>query len=177
MSHVRYIADLHLGHKNMAIKRGFKGHEDHDQHIIKTFNKHVSKNDTTYILGDVGMESTKFYHLLDELNGRIIVVGGNHEKRNHVTTLQKHCFQFTAVVMRSIRSHGVKAFLTHIPVHPMELNYRIGLNIHGHLHEGNVMKSYLFGLIKRRDKRYICVSCEQLDYIPRDIEYLLKNNK
>ena len=37
--------------------------------------------------------------------------------------------------------------------------------------------SELNNAIKRKDKRYICVSCEQLDYIPRDIEYLIKNNK
>ena len=43
MSVIRYISDLHLSHNNMAIKRGFKNYEEHDEHIVKTWNSIVSK--------------------------------------------------------------------------------------------------------------------------------------
>ena len=34
MSTVRFIADLHLSHTNMSIRRGFATVEEHDEHII-----------------------------------------------------------------------------------------------------------------------------------------------
>ena len=44
-----FIADLHLGHKNMAIKRGFKDTFEHDEYLIKRWNKVVSKKDKVFI--------------------------------------------------------------------------------------------------------------------------------
>ncbi len=44
MSIVRFIADLHLGHQNMATRRGFSTVEEHDEHVIAKWNsvvKHI----------------------------------------------------------------------------------------------------------------------------------------
>ena len=61
MGKVFIISDLHLSHKNMAIKRGFKDEAEHDNFIIEQWNKVVSKKDTVWILGDITMEkSTPF---------------------------------------------------------------------------------------------------------------------
>jgi calcineurin-like phosphoesterase family protein len=90
MSTVRFIADLHLGHANMAKRRGFSSVEEHDEYIIKKWNSVVVKRDLTYVLGDVTMESAKSYPLLDKLNGRKIVVGGNHDKPTHTKELLKY---------------------------------------------------------------------------------------
>ena len=79
MSIVRFIADLHLGHKFMATHRGFASVEEHDEHIITQWNSVVHKRDTTYILGDVTMEKAEQYALLDRLNGAKRVVLGNHD--------------------------------------------------------------------------------------------------
>lgn len=172
MSQVRFIADLHFGHKNMAIKRGFKDEFEHDEHIIEKWNSVVHKKDTTYILGDVTMESTKWYFRLDALNGRKIVVLGNHDMRNHVQELLKYVDQVAGMIMYKNKD-SEKIFLTHCPVHPMELGYRIKYNIHGHIHENtitrDVMKDSIFGRIpsSEYDPRYICVSCEHVDYTPK----------
>ena len=48
MSNVRFIADLHLDHENMAIKRGFASASEQDAHIIKMWNSVVNKKDLTY---------------------------------------------------------------------------------------------------------------------------------
>jgi calcineurin-like phosphoesterase family protein len=64
MSIVRFIADLHLSHENMAKRRGFSTIEEHDEHIIEKWNS-VAK-DITYILGDINGKSAP-YHLLDRL--------------------------------------------------------------------------------------------------------------
>jgi calcineurin-like phosphoesterase family protein len=61
MSIVRFIADLHLSHENMAKRRGFSTIEEHDEHIIEKWNSVVHKRDITYILGDITMEKSSPY--------------------------------------------------------------------------------------------------------------------
>ena len=162
MSIVRFIADLHLGHVNMAIKRGFKTVEDHDNHIIQCWNSVVHKRDLTWILGDITMESSKSYPLLKHLNGMKKVVLGNHDRPSDVPELMK----YVKCVSGIVKYKGI--WLTHCPVHERELEFRVSRNIHGHIHEERIMKLESFGFKDELviDDRYHCVSCEQIDYTP-----------
>lgn len=164
MSIVRFIADLHLSHANMALHRGFATVEEHDEHIIAQWNSVVSKRDVTYILGDVTMEKKSPYALLDRLNGVKHVVLGNHDRRQDVP----HLLQHVESVGGMIQYKGI--MLTHCPIHPMELDYRFNKNIHGHIHEKVVMK--MLDGWEEIDDRYICVSCERVDYKPKSLEEL-----
>jgi calcineurin-like phosphoesterase family protein len=164
MARVFFIADLHLSHTNMAIKRGFATVEEHDEHIIAKWNSVVSKRDVTYILGDVTMEKSSPYHLLDRLNGIKHVVLGNHDRRQDVKKLLEHVESVAGMVQYK----GI--MLTHCPIHPMELDYRFKYNIHGHIHDKIVMK--MLDGWEEIDERYICVSCERVDYTPKTLEEL-----
>lgn len=164
MSIVRFIADLHFGHGNMAIKRGFTTVEEHDEYIITKWNSVVNKRDITYILGDITMEKTSSYHLLDRLNGTKKVILGNHDKPSHVPELLKYVNSVGGMVQYK----GV--VLTHCPIHPSELEYRFPFNVHGHIHDKQVMKMEDgFEVI---DERYICVSCERINYTPKTLDEL-----
>ncbi len=160
MSIVRFIADLHLGHTNMALHRGFSSVEEHDEHIIAKWNSVVTKRDITYILGDVTMEKSAPYPLLDRMNGVKHIVLGNHDRRQDA----KRLLQYAESIAGMIQYKGV--MLTHCPIHPMELDYRFNKNIHGHIHEKVVL------LNGSPDPRYICVSCEQVDYTPKTLQEL-----
>ena len=171
MSNVYIIADLHLGHENMAQHRGFNSAELHDEFIIHQWNSLVNKRDTVWILGDVTMERAKDYQQLGRLNGIKKVILGNHDKPQHVQELLKWVNQVGGIV----KYKG--AWLTHCPVHPMELDYRVKYNIHGHIHEKKVLKNYrIFGktIFSKPDTRYICVSCEHVDYQPVLLSSLIK---
>ena len=171
MSIKRYIADLHFGHKNLATHRGFQDESYQDEHIIKEWNKVVTgKKDITFILGDVTMEKRTNYHLLDRLNGRKVVVLGNHDAKNHVPTLLEYVDSVCASL--KVRHEGVNIMLTHIPVHPMEFDYRLAYNIHGHIHDLEVLLPN-----GEPDSRYIKVCAESVDYKPKTLEQLLKNKK
>ena len=161
---VRFIADLHLGHENMAKRRGFSTVEEHDEHIIAQWNSVVHKRDVTYILGDVTMEKSSPYPLLDRLNGIKHIVLGNHDRRQDT----KKLFEYAESVGGMINYKGV--FLTHCPIHSDELDYGIGKNIHGHIHDKVVMK--MLDGWEVPDERYFCVSCEQVDYKPKSLEEL-----
>jgi calcineurin-like phosphoesterase family protein len=157
---VRFIADLHLSHENMARRRGFNSIIEHDEHIISEWNKVVDKRDVTYILGDVTMEKKTPYYLLDLLNGVKHVVLGNHDRRQDSKDLLNYVDSVSGMV------HYKGFFLTHCPVHPLELNYQdVRGNIHGHIHDKEV-----------GENRYWCVSCERVDYKPITIEELLKRS-
>lgn len=159
---------MHLGHANMAKRRGFSSVEEHDQHIINKWNSKVDKHDTVFILGDLTMEKDKFYHYLDQLNGFKKVVLGNHDRPNHIPKLLEHVNS----VCSSHKEAG--AVFTHIPIHESELG-RFGKNVHGHIHSNVITKPLkLFGIkiLDRVDRRYICVSCEQVDYTPKTFEEL-----
>jgi calcineurin-like phosphoesterase family protein len=169
MSIVRFIADLHLSHQNMAKRRGFSSIEEHDEHVIAKWNSVVNKRDVTYILGDITMEKSAPYPLLDRLNGIKHIVLGNHDRRQDV----KKLFDYAESVGAMINYKGV--FLTHCPIHPDELTYGIPKNIHGHIHDKVVMKDvYEFGykIDTVPDERYFCVSCERVDYTPKSLEDL-----
>lgn len=172
-----FIADLHLGHKSMAIKRGFSSTFEHDEHLIKQWNKVVSKKDKVFILGDVSMESHNWYFYLDQMNGFKSVVLGNHDLPQHIPELLKYVEHISGMVKYSTANFP-KIFLTHCPIHTRELDYRVKYNIHGHIHEYNVMRTEIIGKYGHtrevKDDRYINVSCEQIDYTPKKIEQLIK---
>jgi len=168
MSIVRICADPHFEHENMAKKRGFISAEEHDEYIVSKWNSVVGKQDITYILGDITMEKISGYRYLDRLNGIKRVIGGNHDMLRHCHELLKHVESIGGM----IKYKGI--FLTHAPIHPRELKYRIPYNIHGHIHEYNCETHGLLGRwFKKKDPRYICVSMEQIDYTPKTIEELI----
>jgi calcineurin-like phosphoesterase family protein len=153
----------------MAMKRGFATVEEHDEYIISQWNSVVKKQDLTWILGDVTMESAKSYPLLARLNGMKKVVLGNHDMPSHIPELLK----YVQCVSGLTRYKGI--WLSHCPVHPMELEHRVPRVIHGHIHENIVMKQITFmgfTIFKRVDRRYHGVSCEQVDYTPKTLEQL-----
>lgn len=150
------ISDLHLSHKNMALKRGFNDEIEHDNHIISEWNKVVSPKDIVWILGDITMEKSTPYVLLDMLNGRKKVVLGNHDKPQHITELLK----YVDSVCGMIKYKGY--VLSHCPIHESEM-MRYHKNIHGHVHENSL-----------ESDRYINVSCEVLDYKPMLFPYYKK---
>jgi len=157
MAEIFVISDLHLSHKNMAIKRGFKDEIEHDKFIIEKWNKVVSKKDTVWILGDITMEKATPYPLLDKLNGYKKVVLGNHDQPQHVPELLK----YVNSVCGMIKFKGF--ILSHCPIHQSETD-RFYINIHGHVHENSLT-----------DNRYINVSCEVVNYTPVRLSSLTKH--
>lgn len=157
MSNVYVISDLHLGHENMAIRRGFNNADEMNEHIIKSWNKVVNTKDTVYVLGDITNEKTSPYELLKRLKGVINVVGGNHDEKNHTRKMLEYVNSYAGMI-------DYKGFvLTHCPVHSSQLEFRYRANIHGHVHENSI-----------DDNRYINVCCEVINYTPQLINNLNK---
>jgi len=80
-------ADLHFNHKNIIAyeNRPWPNCEAMNQGLIVNWNAVVKPEDTVYVLGDVGFCSTaKLKELVGQLNGRKILIRGNHDRdRSH----------------------------------------------------------------------------------------------
>lgn len=170
---VRMIGCLHLQHQWMAKHRGFKDSEEHDEYLIKQWNKTIHNKDLTYILGDITMESSKHYYMLDRLKGRKIVSLGNHDLIKDTRELLK----YVETVGGMIDYKG--CCLTHAPIHPSEIHF-YRANIHAHIHENELVECITPDKYKDHNSvlqttlhKYINVDAKLIDFIPRTLDELL----
>lgn len=170
-----FIADTHFGHEAPCTKfkredgsplRPFSCAAEADEVMVQNWNKVVKPEDRIYHVGDISM-SKKHLPILDRLNGRKVLIKGNHD----IEKLSVYTKYFD-----DIRgSHQFAGMLiTHIPVHPASLA-RWGFNVHGHLHANRVMRDSQYTRGQEIDPRYFCVSVEQINYTPISLEEVRKH--
>ena len=166
-------ADPHFGHALMARLRPF---EDHDEALIERWNSVVGEFDRVYILGDLSM-NRKAITTVGRCHGKKVLVKGNHD----MFKLKDYTPYF-----EDIRAYVVKPkhqiVMSHMPIHPQCMGSRYKLNVHGHLHEetiridGHTQKddpTYEDLCETIADRRYKCVSMEQTDYRPVNLEEII----
>jgi calcineurin-like phosphoesterase family protein len=165
------ISDHHLGHTNSWEKfkredgsplRPFTSTEEMNETMIERHNAKVKEQDTVYFLGDVVINK-KYLELVKRMNGRKILVRGNHDIFKDE--------DYREVGFQQI--HGVRVFvdkfiLSHIPLHPDCVSERFRVNVHGHLHANEVMSWQVIDedIVYKPDPRYLCVCVEQTDFTP-----------
>jgi len=145
-------ADLHLNHEKAVIFRGFRDLEEMNSTIINNWNNKVNKDDTVWVLGDVGFKGVEGLKLVKELKGNKKLILGNHD---HLNLIQY--FKYFSSVKAMAERKGY--LMTHIPVHQQEITGVHGRwkgNIHGHLHNRFHPDDWI----------YQCVSMENVDYTP-----------
>jgi calcineurin-like phosphoesterase family protein len=165
------ISDHHLGHTNSWEKfkledgsplRPFSSNEEMNETMIERHNAKVKEQDTVYFLGDVVINK-KYLELVKRMNGRKILVRGNHDIFGDELYYDAGFEQI----------HGVRVFvdkfiLSHIPLHPDCVTERFRVNVHGHLHANQVMSWQIIDEdpVYKPDPRYLCVCVEQTNFTP-----------
>ncbi len=170
MGTVFFIADPHIGHRNICKYRSqFTNPEEHNEFIIENWNRVVTKKKyIVWVLGDMFIKNNKydFTKFLSRLNGTIRVIPGNHD---HMEYYPKE------IIWNGLFSKYKNYWLSHAPIHPNELRGK--KNIHGHVHnksifienddvttEEGLKKGYTL------DNRYINVCCENINFTPISLE-------
>ena len=147
-----YISDTHFGHKNIEQyknkNRPFANSDEHDKSLIDAWNKAVSPEDTVYHLGDILSKKGGNLEILKKLNGKKILIMGNHESEN-IDEYRKYFDDCKAVLTED------DILFSHYPVHPSQLEFRQKFNVHGHMHKESIA-----------DERYINISVEHTDFTP-----------
>ncbi len=127
MSRIYFIGDLHFGHHNISkFRTQFPNESVHRQFLMDTWNDTIKKRDVVYVMGDAaftqdGLDS------VGTLPGRKIRIMGNHDLLPTEAYLSAFAEVYGALAWKGL-------WLTHIPIHPLELYGRT--NVHGHCHRG-----------------------------------------
>lgn len=76
-------ADTHFGHKNIIkyCRRPFDSVEQMNEILIKNWNLFIDKDDEVYVLGDFIWKPSLVDEIVSQLNGKILLVPGNHDER------------------------------------------------------------------------------------------------
>ena len=93
--------------------------------------------------------------MVERLNGRKILLRGNHDFKIGVNTWKE--IGFLEVYKKKIILDNL--LLTHAPTEEVEENQ---INIFGHIHDKPLDERF-------NKKNHICVSCDVVDYIPVSI--------
>lgn len=103
-----------------------------NQAIIDVHNSLVSPDDLTYFLGDVCWKPQKAAELLQQMNGRKILLVGNHDK---LIPSFVSCFESVHDYLE-VKYNGHKLVLMHYPLVDWNGMHHGSMHIHGHVHNG-----------------------------------------
>lgn len=131
-----FTSDLHLRHKNILTfeNRPYETLDDMNEDLIHIWNKTVKKNDTVFNLGDFCFGSyEKWVEILEQLNGEIHHIKGNHDSSETLKKLHKNGYlKEIHMVGHYMKTHKHVLHLTH---YPMEIGNRPRIwSLHGHIH-------------------------------------------
>lgn len=131
-------SDLHWSHANILkfnpATRQFRDVEHMNAEMIRMWNEKVGRDDLTYILGDVAFcNATKATAIVRSLNGRKILIQGNHDKKLVADSKFRACFE-EIHIYHEVNHDGVKVCMFHYPIAEWNQCHRGAVHLHGHLH-------------------------------------------
>jgi calcineurin-like phosphoesterase family protein len=139
-SKVFFTSDTHWGHTNILefCNRPYKNVEEMNHCLIDNWNKKVPADGLVFHLGDFAWGGYPFWkNIRDQLNGKIILIKGNHDEKNLTTTGAQELFEHVAYQMK-IRIEGRAIYLNHNPFLCYGGTYRdpkgLVYQCHGHVH-------------------------------------------
>lgn len=132
-------SDLHFNHTNIMKfcpkTRGmFKDVGHMNRWMVEEWNKTVNQDDTVYILGDFAFGRVESaVELLLQLNGKLILVIGNHDKKNLKTPAFASCF-FSVHDYLEVTINGKMICMFHYPILEWNQMHRGSFHFYGHVH-------------------------------------------
>lgn len=161
------ISDTHFSDKGSIIayeSRPFENGKAMDEVLIRLWNETVGEDDIVYHLGDVADEIPKeeLKHIIDQLNGRKILVMGNHDR--HFSVREWLEIGFDEVYPMPVVFNGYY-MLSHEPLYvTTSAPYA---NIFGHVHKNPAYKDV--------SSRSFCVCVERNEYKPVEFAQISKS--
>lgn len=155
-----FTADQHFYHSNILkftknngelLRPNFSNIEEMNEYMIEKWNSVVAVDDKIYHLGDIVMptSATKM-SIIKRLNGRKVLIKGNHDKAK-LSIYAQHFTDIRSEAHLKTPDNDMVIF-THRPIY---LGNDLKFNIHGHLHQKLI-----------QDYRYLNLCVEWWDYTP-----------
>lgn len=172
-----FTSDSHFGHARIIelCGRPFADVNEMNEALIQRWNSVVGPEDTVYHLGDFFMGPKETVFLRKRLNGKIILIKGNHDKKDAVL---KEAGVNEIHRSLELELDGHKLFLAHIPMHldpgerfyPEELKKTAPAHcdffLCGHVHE-----------VWKRQGNTINVGADVSNFTPLTLAQLLERDK
>lgn len=145
-----FTSDTHFGHENIIkyCNRPFKSVEHMNEELISRWNSKVKKEDIVFHIGDFGINSDN-QKIMKRLNGHIIWIKGNHDKKTIIQDLVIH--------------HGGRYW--HLAHLPLDIEGEWGLC--GHVHK-------LWEVDHSEEQTIVNVGVDVWDFYPVSINDILK---
>ena len=108
--------------------------------LIENWNKKVPADGIVFHLGDFAWGNYEYWKKIrNQLNGKIILIKGNHDEKNMTPTAEQELFEFVSYQMK-IEIEGRKIYLNHVPFLCYGGTYRdpkgLVYQAFGHVHSG-----------------------------------------
>ena len=146
------VSDTHFFDQNLLgidqfAPRPFKDVAEMNSTIVNNWNSRVNEDDVVFHLGDIAVNYTKpprvgdeqVYEILRQLHGRLVLIKGNHDRRDLFKYLANHNYMIGGKpkfefhdVGKLIKYNHKQLYMTHYPM-MMGIAPQI-LNLHGHIH-------------------------------------------
>ncbi len=132
-----FTSDLHLSHENIIkySRRPFSNAKHMNESLIENFNNTVPPNAITYIVGDVSFDKDigNTISMLNQLNGKLVLISGNHDRRNLKIEGFRKCFSSIHELI-DIKIDTYDITLCHYALLTWNKSHRGALMLHGHSH-------------------------------------------
>ena len=131
-------SDLHFSHKNIMkyspTYRQFQDVDAMNEGIVAAWNNDVQPEDTVYILGDVAFcSATKAVDFLTRMNGKKILIEGNHDVKLVKDETFRSCFE-EIHKYHEITYNKTLICLFHFRIFEWNQCHRGSIHLYGHAH-------------------------------------------
>jgi calcineurin-like phosphoesterase family protein len=165
---VFFISDFHLGHVNILEydKRPFKDMDHMHEEIIKNWNSVVGTDSIVFYLGDLYMKipDEKVKEILNQLNGNIHYIMGNHDRFNQIKNLNRFetISDLDSVLVKDENGRGgyQQIEMCHFPLLVWNKHDKGSWHLHGHCHHSLDKSSDFY------KRRVMDVGCNGIGYTP-----------
>jgi calcineurin-like phosphoesterase family protein len=112
-----FTSDTHFGHQNILAycNRPFSTLEEMNEGLIDRWNSRVLDGDVVYHIGDFAMGQRHNILIRKRLNGRVILIRGNHDRAAHIMKTEAGFDEVHDNL--ALEVDGIKLYLSHIPLH------------------------------------------------------------
>lgn len=127
-------SDHHFNHRKILeyCERPFDSPEEMNAAFVSNHNKIVRPNDFVFFLGDFAFHPATTKKFLEQLNGRIHFIWGNHDKRTK-KVIRSLC-EWTGGLKVIVGGKRKKITLCHFPMESWDGSNWGHLHFHGHCH-------------------------------------------
>ena len=139
-SNIFFTSDTHFNHSNIMklCNRPWYSVDDMNDYMIERWNSVTDKDSLIFHLGDFSW-GNKWMPILNRLNGRKILIMGNHDFKNKDSYAFEHGFEYVTQQM-TIKIEHRKVILNHYPLLCYGGTYRKDedkvYQLFGHVHSG-----------------------------------------